>query len=142
MLRIILILMAQILAIHEEEDSLALIRRVLSGHGHHVVSFARPRDAARWLEDHMPDLVVVSGGRHGEKAKRLVGILKDAGLSGSIILLLTLADTRSSIVDGMEEQVRITETSDYEELLKAVNSAVKEKGAALEEANSRRPPGN
>ncbi|PKN29131.1 MAG: hypothetical protein CVU64_09800 [Deltaproteobacteria bacterium HGW-Deltaproteobacteria-21] len=116
--------MAQILAIHEEEDSLSLLRRVLLGHGHHVVSFARPRDAAHWLEDHVPDLVVVSGGRHGEKAKGAVRILKDAGLSGSIILLLTDTDSRSVIADGLEEQIKIMETSDYEELVKAVNSAV------------------
>jgi len=117
-------LMAQILAIHEEEDSLSLLRRVLRGQGHQVVSFARPGDAAHWLEDHVPDLVVVSGGRHGEKAKGAVRILKGAGLSGSIILLLTNTDSRSVVVDGLEEQVKIMETSDYEELIKAVNSAV------------------
>jgi len=113
--------MACILAIHEEEDSLSLLRRVLSGHGHKVISFVRPRDATHWLEEHTPDLAIVSGGRYGEKARAAVITLKDAGLSGSIILLLTRTGDRSVSLDGLEE-VQIMETTDYEDLLKVVNS--------------------
>lgn len=118
--------MAQILAIHEEADSLALIRRFLIGSGNHVVSFHSVREAARWMKDHQPDLVVVSGGRHGEKAREAVRILNEAGVSGFRILLLMSPDSLDSTRDDLRRQVRsiMEEAIDYEELLKVVNSAL------------------
>ena len=122
--------MAQILAVHHEADSLALIARVLSGNGHEVISYKGFREAALWLQSHTPDLVVMSGGRHGEKAREAVKTLKAAGTSRSGILLLMSVASPASTRESLKREVRtiMEETTDYEELLNSVESALSKKG--------------
>jgi DNA-binding NtrC family response regulator len=120
------VLMALVLAINGETDSLALTERVLDGEGYLVAAFEKVREALGWLGNHTPDLVVASGGRHGERAKETVHLLKQAGVAGSRILLLTSADSLASTRNALGHAVRavMQETADLEELLGLVNSAL------------------
>ena len=79
--------MAMLLIIDEERDTCALMERVLTRDGHLVATFTRPGDALKWLKDNSPDLVIVSSGKHGEKAKELLEMLKKAGVEGTDIVL-------------------------------------------------------
>jgi len=79
--------MSLLLIIDEERDTCALMERVLIRDGHLVATFTRPGDALKWLKNNSPDLVIVSAGKHGEKGKELLGMLKKAGVEGSEIVL-------------------------------------------------------
>ncbi|MEW6664022.1 MAG: hypothetical protein AB1512_02220 [Thermodesulfobacteriota bacterium] len=118
--------MALILAINEEKDSLVLAGRIPTAEGHRVTPFGRVREAAQWLRDHSPDLVLASGGRHGEKAKETVRLLKNAGIPGSKILLLTGPVSLPSVRKALQGKVRavMQETADREDLLTLVKTAV------------------
>jgi CheY-like chemotaxis protein len=116
--------MALILAINEEKDSLTLIERLLSREGHEVVSFGKAREAAEWLKDHGPDLVLASGGKHGEKARETVNLLKKAGLTSSRILLLTSPGSLAPLRKVFQSEVRevVVEISDSEDWLRLINA--------------------
>ena len=118
--------MAVILAINEEKDSLVLAERILAGEGHRVTPFGRVKEALDWLREHSPDLVLASGGRHGEKAKETVDLLKSAGIPGSKILLLTSPVSLPSVRKALQQEVRavMQETADPEDLLRLVKAAV------------------
>ena len=79
--------MALLLIIDEERDTCALMKRVLIRDGYTVATFTRSGDALKWLEDHSPDLSIVSAGKHGEKAKELLGLLKEPGVEETDIVL-------------------------------------------------------
>ncbi|MHC1724518.1 MAG: response regulator [Syntrophobacteraceae bacterium] len=51
--------MARILVLDDEEDICNLVRRVLSGSGHEVVTFTRAGEALQWLQSHRPDLALL-----------------------------------------------------------------------------------
>jgi DNA-binding NtrC family response regulator len=118
-----LVNMALILSINEEKDSLTLAERLLTREGHQVSSFGKAREAVEWLKDHLPDLVLASGGRHGEKAKDIVNILKKVGLPGFKILVLTSPGSLAAVRQALQGEVRevIPETSDQEDLLRWTN---------------------
>ncbi|MBI5604408.1 MAG: response regulator [Deltaproteobacteria bacterium] len=118
--------MALILSINEEKDSLTLAERLLTREGHQVTSFGKVREAVEWLKDHFPDLVLASGGRHGEKARETVNLLKKAGFIGSRILLLTGPGSLSSIRKAFQREVRevMSATYDHEDLVRMINSIV------------------
>jgi DNA-binding response OmpR family regulator len=115
--------MALILTINEEKDSLALIERLLTREGHQVASFGKAREAVDWLKDHCPDLVLASGGKHGEKARETVTLLKKAGLTGSRILLLTSPGSLAPMRKVFQSEVRdvIAEISDSEDWMRLIN---------------------
>ena len=118
--------MALILVINEEKDSLVLAERILASEGHNVTPFGRVKEAVEWLGEHSPDLVLASGGRHGEKAKETVNLLKKAGIPGSKILLLTSPASLPSVRKALREEVCavMQETADQEDLLGLVRAAV------------------
>ncbi len=51
--------MARILVLDDEEDICNLVRRILSGSGHEVVTFTRAGDALQWLKSNRPDLALL-----------------------------------------------------------------------------------
>ncbi len=118
--------MALILSINEEKDSLTLAERLLTREGHQVTSFVKACEAVEWLKDHFPDLVLASGGRHGEKARETVNLLKKANLPGSKILLLTSPGSLTPVRLAIQREVRevISETFDNEDLLRSINSGI------------------
>jgi DNA-binding NtrC family response regulator len=118
--------MAVILAINEEKDSLVLAERILAGEGYRVTPFEQVKEAVEWLREHSPDLVLASGGRHGEKAKETVDLLKGAGIPGSKILLLTSPVSLPSVRKALRDEVRavMQETADQDDLLRLVKAAV------------------
>lgn len=124
--RIGLMFMALILSINEEKDSLTLAERLLTAEGYQVISFEKVQEAGEWLKGHSPDLVLANGGRHGEKARETVNLLKKAGLPGSRILLLTGPGTLSSFRKALLEEVRevMSVTYDHEDLLRVIKSIV------------------
>jgi CheY-like chemotaxis protein len=124
--RTALVTMALILSINEEKDSLALAERLLTREGYQVTSFVKACEAVEWLKDHSPDLVLASGGRHGEKARETVNLLKKANLSGSKILLLTSPGSLTPLGQAFQTEVRqvIAETLDNEDLLRWISSGI------------------
>ncbi|MBN1103753.1 MAG: hypothetical protein JXL84_10105 [Deltaproteobacteria bacterium] len=121
--------MALILAINEEKDSLTLAERILRREGHLVVPFVRAQEAMDWLKGHSPDVVLASGGWHGEKAKDMVDVLKRAGIPGAKILLLTGQEALVSLRKTFQHEVRgvIQEPAYHDDLLRLVNSVLKER---------------
>jgi DNA-binding NtrC family response regulator len=118
--------MALILSIHEEKDSLALTERLLTAEGHQVISFEKVQEAVKWLAGHQPALVLVSGGRHGEKARKNVDQLKQAGLPGAKIVLLIGKGSLIPVPQALEKEVHqvLPEASENEDLLNWINAGL------------------
>jgi DNA-binding NtrC family response regulator len=98
--------MALLLIIDEERDSCVLMKRVLIRDGYSVATFTRSGDALKWLEDHSPDLSIVSAGKHGETAKELLGLLKEAGVEGTDIVLSAGAGALAEVRKAFSGVVR------------------------------------
>jgi len=79
--------MALLLVIDEDIDYCSLLKRWLTRQGHDVMTSTREKDALAWLENHNPDFVIVSAGKHGERAERMVSTLHRVGIKGEKILL-------------------------------------------------------
>jgi DNA-binding NtrC family response regulator len=114
--------MALILSINEEKDALALTERLLTAEGHRVLSFGKVQEAVGWLGDHQPDFVLVSGGRHGKKARIEVDLLKQAGLPSEKIVLLIGRGSLLPARRAFEQEVYlvISEVPDNEDELKRI----------------------
>lgn len=61
--------MALILVVDDEQDACSMLDRILSAMGHSVVSFTDGLDALQWLEQHLPQLVILD-----YKLQRMDGI--------------------------------------------------------------------
>lgn len=120
------VLMALILSINEEKDSLTLVERFLAGEGHRVISFEMVQKAVEWLKGHFPDLVLASGGRQGEKARETVRLLKKTGLPASKIFLLINQGAFASVGNELRIEVRgvISEPCDQGDLIRLINKEV------------------
>lgn len=81
--------MNSLLVIDEDEDSCMLLKRVLNKQGYHVASCAKVQDALAWIKDNTADLTIVNAGKHGEKARESLAVLKSAGIKGNNIVLST-----------------------------------------------------
>ncbi len=79
--------MALLLLIDEDEDSKVLQERVLVRHGHEVATFTKGQEAVNWLKNNTPDLALISGGKHGEKAGELIALLQGNGVEPCRIVL-------------------------------------------------------
>ncbi|MFH1489925.1 MAG: hypothetical protein ABII06_13565 [Pseudomonadota bacterium] len=79
--------MALLLIIDEDIDYCSLLKRWLTRQGHQVMTCTREKEALAWLQNQRPDFVVVSAGKHGERAEKIVSMLKAAGIGGEKILL-------------------------------------------------------
>jgi DNA-binding NtrC family response regulator len=96
--------MASVLIVDEERDFCSLLRRVLTQQGHQVATFTRFKEALKWLAGHPTDLLIVSGGKHGENARGVRDALASAGFSGARVLLTipesALDEVRARLTDG------------------------------------------
>jgi CheY-like chemotaxis protein len=118
--------MALILAINEEKDSLALMARLLIHEGHQVTSFNKVEQALEWLKDHLPDLVLASGGRQGERAAKTINLLTQTGLPAAKILLWLNpgAYVQDPKALPIKEGKVISDTLDQEDLIRLINKSV------------------
>lgn len=98
--------MSLILVIEDQEDACGLVQRLLMRMGHTVVCVEDASEADRWLEAHVPDLVIAGTGRHGERALERLQVLERHGVDGSLILLGARADARELVLRNFGQRVR------------------------------------
>jgi CheY-like chemotaxis protein len=118
--------MALILAINEEKDSLTLITRLLTHEGHQVTSFSQVEPALEWLQAHLPDLILTSGGRQGEKARKTINQLTQTGFPSDKIWLWPnpgayMQDRKVFPIKGRQI---ISGTFDEEDLIRLINESI------------------
>ncbi len=116
--------MALVLIVEEDRDFSALVERVITRQGHEVVTFADVQEALRWLEHNIPDVAIISAGKHGEKARELVPKLSSAGVETSSLILSTGIGSISHVQRDFCDKVRsvIPKGSALEELERLVSS--------------------
>ncbi len=122
--------MALLLIVEEDEDFRLLAQRVLSAHGDDVVAFGDAQAAMAWLRGHWPDLVLVSGGRHGESAQERLDALRAAGMGGRQIVLTAGVGAVSRVREALGGEVRavLPEPAGIEDLEEVIRSVPLRRG--------------
>jgi DNA-binding NtrC family response regulator len=80
-------MMALLLLIDEDRDSCYLAKRILSREGHVAKAFTGTKEALEWLRNNLPDFAVISAGKHGQQARKMLEALRGAGMEGRRIIL-------------------------------------------------------
>ncbi len=79
--------MSRVLIIEEDADSMGFIKRLLAEHGLEAAGFEDAAEGFEWLKRNRPELLIVGGGKYGEKAQQHLRMLESAEIKGAPIVL-------------------------------------------------------
>ncbi len=96
--------------------------------------FGGAGESMEWLKNHSPELIVVSAGKHGEKARNVVSLLHAAGVTGTRIVLCTGVGSLKAVRESLAAEVLevLEKSGDLERLVAVVKSAVASQGNRMQ----------
>ena len=117
--------MALLLLIDEDRDSCYLAKRILSREGHIMGAFTETEEALEWLSRNSPDFAIASAGKHGQRARKMVELLRGTGIKGPRIILSAetgdLGAIRRTFAGSVLEVIE--KGNGFEKLLEVIKSA-------------------
>ncbi len=119
----------RIMVVDDEESITYLLKRVLEAEGYEVLTASNGREALEILQDRPVDLIITDYMMPEMDGLQVLRKLKEMGKLGEVkVIMLTVSDFKETLEEAINIGVYdyITKPFDFQEVIMAVNSAMKE----------------